>query len=98
VQTLKERQAKIGVVDPAKPIFTTSQDGYVNASNLTNRYWVPLRKRAGYEWVTFHTFRKAVGTRLDEAGLTVVIIKALRRSKKPPAQRGFLLSRPDARP
>jgi integrase len=24
----------------------------------------------GYEWVTFHTLRKTVGTLLDEAGLT----------------------------
>lgn len=70
VQMLKDRQAKIGGVDPDKPIFVNSQGGYVNASNLTNRYWVPFRKRAGYEWVTFHTFRKTVGTLLDDAGLT----------------------------
>jgi integrase len=25
---------------------------------------------AGYEWVTFHTFRKTVATLLDDAGLT----------------------------
>lgn len=25
---------------------------------------------AGFSWVTFHTFRKTVATRLDEAGLT----------------------------
>jgi integrase len=24
----------------------------------------------GYEWITFHTFRKTVATRMDEAGLT----------------------------
>jgi integrase len=70
VEMLKERQAKIGTVDPDKPIFPNSQGGYINASNLTNRHWVPFRTRAGYEWVTFHTFRKTVGTLLDEAGLT----------------------------
>jgi integrase len=60
-----------GVVAPDKPIFPNSRGGYVNASNLTNRHWVPFRKRAGYEWVTFHTFRKTVGTLLNDDGLTV---------------------------
>lgn len=63
-------KAKVGVVDPDKPIFPNSQGGYINASNLTNRYWVPFRERAGYEGVTFHTFHNTVGTPLDEAGLT----------------------------
>lgn len=31
---------------------------------------MPFRERAGYEWVTFHTFRKTVATLLEEAGLT----------------------------
>lgn len=70
VQMLQERQAKLGAVDPDKPIFPNSQGGYINAANLTNRHWVPFRERAGYDWVTFHTFRKTVGTLLDEAGLT----------------------------
>jgi integrase len=70
VQMLKDRHASLGSVDPDRPIFPNSQGGYINASNLTNRYWVPFRERAGYEWVTFHTFRKTVGTLLDEAGLT----------------------------
>ncbi|GAB3434337.1 hypothetical protein GCM10027436_11370 [Actinophytocola sediminis] len=29
-----------------------------------------MKKRAGYEWVTFRTFRKTVATLLDAAGLT----------------------------
>ena len=70
VQMLAERRSAVGAVDPETPIFPNSRGGYVNASNLTNRYWVPFRQRAGYEWVTFHTFRKTVGTLLDEAGLT----------------------------
>jgi integrase len=32
--------------------------------------WRPFAKRAGYERVTFRTFRKTVATLLDEAGLT----------------------------
>ncbi|HEX6352027.1 MAG TPA: site-specific integrase [Actinophytocola sp.] len=70
VRMLEARRAALGDVDPGQPIFPNSRGGYQNASNLTNRHWVPFRKRAGYEWVTFHTFRKTVGTLLDEAGLT----------------------------
>lgn len=67
VAMLTDRQAKLGVVDPGKPIFPNSTGGYWN---LNNRYWLPFRQRAGYEWVTFHTFRKTVATLLDDAGLT----------------------------
>ncbi len=70
VRMLQERYATIGEVDPDKPIFTNTRGGYLNASNLTNRVWVPFRRRAGFEWVTFHTFRKTVATLLDDAGLT----------------------------
>lgn len=70
VRMLDERRAALGAVDEAEPIFPNSRGGYLNASNLTNRHWVPFRKRAGYEWVTFHTFRKTVGTLLDDAGLS----------------------------
>ncbi|MGW5642092.1 tyrosine-type recombinase/integrase [Saccharopolyspora sp. NPDC003762] len=70
VQMLLERQARLGTVDPDKPIFTNTKGGYLNASNVINRVWVPFRTRAGYEWVTFHTLRKTFATLLDEAGLT----------------------------
>jgi integrase len=70
VRMLEERQALLSDVDPARPIFPNSRGGYQNAANLTNRVWLPFRRRAGYEWVTFHTLRKTLGTLLDEAGLT----------------------------
>ncbi|MCA1226146.1 site-specific integrase [Saccharopolyspora sp. 6M] len=70
VHMLTERKDVLGEVDPGKPIFTNTRGGYLNAANLTNRVWLPFRKRAGYEWVTFHTFRKTVATLLDEAGMT----------------------------
>jgi integrase len=70
VRMLEERRAMLGDVPPARPIFPNSRGGYQNAANLTNRVWLPFRQRAGYEWVTFHTLRKTVGTLLDEAGLT----------------------------
>lgn len=70
VTLLEDRRAALGDVDSARPIFPNSRGGYQNAANLTNRVWLPFRRRAGYEWVTFHTLRKTVGTLLDEAGLT----------------------------
>lgn len=70
VQMLNERLAELEIVDQDKPIFPNTRGGYLNASNLNNRYWIPFRQRAGYEWVTFHTFRKTVATLLDDAGLT----------------------------
>ena len=46
-------------------------DGTVReASNVRYRAWNPFKQRAGFEWVTFRTFRKTVATLLDEAGLT----------------------------
>lgn len=70
ISMLAERRAVLNVVDLERPIFSNTRGGYLNASNLNNRWWLPFRKRSGYEWVTFHTFRKTVATLLDEAGLT----------------------------
>jgi integrase len=70
VTMLEDRRRAVGEIAPDKPIFPNSAGGYINAANLTNRHWVPIRKRAGYEWVTFHTFSKTVATLLDDAGLT----------------------------
>jgi integrase len=70
VLMLSERQAQLEIVNQDKPIFPNTRGGYLNSSNLNNRYWIPFRVRAGYEWVTFHTFRKTVATLLDDAGLT----------------------------
>jgi integrase len=52
------------------PIFPSSTGTVREASNVRNRAWRPFVQRAGYEWVTFRTFRKTVATLLDEAGLT----------------------------
>jgi integrase len=52
------------------PIFPSSTGTVREASNVRNRAWNPFKARAGFEWVTFRTFRKTVATLLDEAGLT----------------------------
>jgi len=58
------------VSDPDGPIFPSTTGTVREASNVRNRAWKPFAKRAGYDWVTFRTFRKTVATLLDDAGLT----------------------------
>jgi integrase len=58
------------VTDLDRPIFPSSTGTVREASNVRNRAWRPFIQRAGYEWVTFRTFRKTVATLLDDAGLT----------------------------
>lgn len=70
VAMLVERREKLGVPNPTGPIYRNSRGGYLNFQNLTNRHWLPFRRRAGYEWVTFKTLRKTLATLLDDAGLT----------------------------
>ncbi|GAA3811495.1 tyrosine-type recombinase/integrase [Amycolatopsis tucumanensis] len=70
VTMLIDRRERLGVPNPTGPIYPNSRGGYLNFQNLTNRHWLPFRRRAGYEWVTFKTLRKTVATLLDEAGLT----------------------------
>jgi integrase len=52
------------------PIFPSTTGTVREASNVRNRAWKPFAIRAGYDWVTFRTFRKTVATLLDDAGLT----------------------------
>ncbi|HVV11428.1 tyrosine-type recombinase/integrase, partial [Amycolatopsis sp.] len=70
VHMLVERRERLGLTEPTGPIYPNSRGGYQNVQNLTNRHWLPFRRRHGYEWVTFKTLRKTVATLLDEAGLT----------------------------
>ena len=69
VTMLDNRYAALG--RPASgPIFPSSTGTIREASNVRNRAWNPFKTRAGFEWVTFRTFRKTVATLLDDAGLT----------------------------
>lgn len=70
VMMLVDRRDRLGLINPTGPIHCNSRGGYLNFQNLTNRHWLPFRRRAGYEWVTFKTLRKTLATLLDEAGLT----------------------------
>ncbi len=68
IRTLVTRRES--ATDPKGLIFPSSTGTPREASNVRNRAWKPFIKRAGYEWVTFRTFRKTVATLLDDAGLT----------------------------
>ncbi|ATE57630.1 tyrosine-type recombinase/integrase [Actinosynnema pretiosum] len=67
-EMLVERRAKAEVASGL--IFPSSTGTIREATNVRNRAWKPFLVRAGYEWVTFRTFRRTVATLLDEAGLT----------------------------
>jgi integrase len=69
VTMLDNRHAALGR-PAAGPMFPSSTGTVREASNVRNRAWNPFKQRAGFEWVTFRTFRKTVATMLDEAGLT----------------------------
>jgi integrase len=69
VRMLVDRHATLGC-PTSGPIFPSSTGTIREASNVRNRAWKPFKERAGYEWVTFRTFRKTVATLLDAAGLT----------------------------
>lgn len=69
VTMLDNRHAALG--RPATgPIFPSTTGTIREASNVRTRAWNPFKRRAGFEWVTFRTFRRTVATLLDEAGLS----------------------------
>jgi integrase len=68
VRMLVERWDRMDVHEG--PIFPSTTGTVREASNVRSRAWRPFVARAGYEWVTFRTFRKTVATLLDDAGLT----------------------------
>ncbi|MEV8443155.1 site-specific integrase [Actinosynnema sp. NPDC051121] len=81
VVMLVERREK--TVDLDGPIFPSSTGTIREATNVRNRAWKPFIARAGYEWVTFRTFRRTVATLLDEAGLTARQIADLLGHSRP---------------
>ncbi|WP_169585281.1 tyrosine-type recombinase/integrase [Antrihabitans stalactiti] len=55
-----------------KVIFPSETGQYRDPDNLAGQ-WRRIRKAIGFEWVSLHDFRHAVGTLLDEAGLSARI-------------------------
>lgn len=54
---LDNRHAALGR-SASGPIFPSTTGTVREASNVRNRAWNPFKQRAGFEWVTFRTFRK----------------------------------------
>jgi integrase len=92
VAMLDNRHAALG--RPASgPIFPSSTGTIREASNVRNRAWNPFKKRAGFEWVTFRTFRKTVATLLDDAGLTARQIADILGHARPSMTQDVYMSR-----
>ncbi|SDC92295.1 Site-specific recombinase XerD [Geodermatophilus telluris] len=56
--------------DADPPVLFRSPQGRLRDPNNTSGDLRSALDRAGFDWVTSHTFRKTVATRLDEAGLS----------------------------
>ncbi|MFB9164123.1 tyrosine-type recombinase/integrase [Arthrobacter psychrochitiniphilus] len=59
----RNRQKQSGVSNPLDLIFPSSTGTTVDPNNV-GKLWRKVADRAGYEWVTFKTFRKATSTRI----------------------------------
>lgn len=71
VQDLRDRQARGVRLD--SPLFPDTLGGLRDPSN-TRRCLRLALDRAGFDWVTSHSFRKTTATVLDEAGLSARLI------------------------
>jgi integrase len=69
VVLLKRRLATVPA-DADPPVIFPSPLGRLRDPNNTSGDLRQALDRAGYPWVTAHTFRRTVATRLDEAGLS----------------------------
>jgi len=55
------------------PVFPDSLGGWRDPKN-TRRDFRAALDRAGFEWVTTHSFRKTTATLLDQAGLSARVV------------------------
>jgi integrase len=69
VLLLKRRLATVPD-DADPPVIFPSPQGRLRDPNNTSGDLRQALDRAGYSWVTSHTFRRTVATRLDDAGLS----------------------------
>lgn len=77
--------------NPEAPVVFRSPQGRLRDPNNTSGDLRAALDRAGYPWVTSHTFRRTVATRLDEAGLSArQIADHLGHSRPSPTQDVYL--------
>lgn len=69
VLLLKRRLAAVPA-EADSPVIFPSKQGRLRDPNNTSGDLRKALDRAGYPWVTSHTFRRTVATRLDDAGLS----------------------------
>lgn len=67
---LLERRLATVPEDADPPVLFPSPQGRLRDPNNTSGDLRQTLDRAGYPWVTSHTFRRTVATRLDDAGLS----------------------------
>jgi integrase len=71
---LQRRKTELRLKAPRSVVFGASSARALRDPRNTNRELRKALDKIGYTWVTSHTFRKTVGTRLDDAGLSARLI------------------------
>ena len=80
------------------PVLFPSPQGRLRDPNNTSGDLRAALDRAGYPWVTAHTFRRTVATRLDEAGLSARQIADHLGHSRPSLTQDVYLGRGSANP
>jgi integrase len=70
VEMIRRRQTELRFRHPSGVIFTSPKAKTLRDPSNTPGDLRKVLDSFGYEWVTSHTFRKTVATRLDESGLS----------------------------
>ncbi|NEE02513.1 tyrosine-type recombinase/integrase [Phytoactinopolyspora halotolerans] len=70
VEPCRRRMAMTWRANEHDLLFPTRTCGVRLPTNADRALRIALDRIGGYDWVTSHTFRKTVATRLDQAGLT----------------------------
>jgi integrase len=97
VLLLKRRLAVVPAnADP--PVIFPSRQGRLRDPNNTSGDLRQALDRAGYPWVTSHTFRRTVATRLDDAGLSARQIADHLGHSRPSLTQDVYLGRGSANP
>ena len=84
--------------DADPPVLFPSPQGRLRDPNNTSGDLRAALDRAGYPWVTSHTFRRTVATRLDEAGLSARQIADHLGHSRPSLTQDVYLGRGSANP
>lgn len=70
LEMLRGRRGRLRFHAPDGVVFGHPFQSALRDPARAGEHFREVRSRLGYGWVTFHTFRKTVATRLDEAGFS----------------------------